>query len=76
MPASRTPLPAEGPVRDAVLEVVASFGLACTDTSGYGLQRLYMDADAALYRAKHAGRNRVIADSEIGSPSAPLAFTQ
>jgi diguanylate cyclase (GGDEF)-like protein len=47
-----------------VVSFSASFGLACTDTSGYGLQRLFMDADAALYRAKHAGRNRVIADSE------------
>ena len=45
----------------------ASFGLACTDTSGYGLQQLCMDADTALYRAKHAGRNRVIADSENDS---------
>jgi tRNA pseudouridine13 synthase len=31
LPASRTPLPAEGPVRDAVLEVVDGFGLAWED---------------------------------------------
>ena len=31
LPASRTPLPEEGPVRDAVLEVVAGFGLAWED---------------------------------------------
>ncbi len=54
----------------------ASFGLACTDTSGYGLQRLYMEADAALYRAKHAGRNRVMADTEDNSRSTPLSFVQ
>ncbi|WP_445145426.1 GGDEF domain-containing protein [Dyella sp. Tek66A03] len=47
-----------------VVSFSASFGLASTDASGHGLQRLCMDADAALYRAKHAGRNRVIADSE------------
>jgi diguanylate cyclase (GGDEF)-like protein len=50
-----------------VVSFSASFGLTSTDSSGYGLQRLCMDADAALYRAKHAGRNRVIADSETGS---------
>jgi tRNA pseudouridine13 synthase len=31
LPASRTPLPAEGPVREAVLEVVSGFGLAWED---------------------------------------------
>jgi diguanylate cyclase (GGDEF)-like protein len=51
-----------------VVSFSASFGLASTDSSGYGLQRLCMDADAALYRAKHAGRNRVIADTQAGNP--------
>jgi diguanylate cyclase (GGDEF)-like protein len=39
----------------------ASIGVACTDTSGYELQRLCRDADMALYTAKRNGRNRVIA---------------
>ncbi|WP_445145431.1 GGDEF domain-containing protein [Dyella sp. Tek66A03] len=59
-----------------VVSFSASFGLASTDASGHGLQRLCMDADAALYRAKHAGRNRVIADTESSSPSEPLALIQ
>jgi diguanylate cyclase (GGDEF)-like protein len=50
-----------------VVSFSASVGLASTDRSGYGLQRLCMEADAALYRAKRAGRNRVIADTEDGS---------
>jgi diguanylate cyclase (GGDEF)-like protein len=50
-----------------VISISASVGLASTDTSGYDLLRLCMEADAALYRAKRAGRNRVIADTESGS---------
>ena len=49
-----------------VITISASVGLASTDTSGYELLRLCMEADAALYRAKRAGRNRVIADTESG----------
>ncbi|HET6432461.1 GGDEF domain-containing protein [Dyella sp.] len=44
--------------------ISASVGLACTSRSGFGLQHLCMDADAALYRAKRAGRNRVMTDAE------------
>jgi diguanylate cyclase (GGDEF)-like protein len=45
------------------IAISASVGLAATDTSGYGLQRLCKAADVALYRARRAGRNRVIADA-------------
>jgi diguanylate cyclase (GGDEF)-like protein len=46
---------------ERVITISASVGLASTEVSGHDLQRLCMEADAALYRAKGAGRNRVVA---------------
>jgi diguanylate cyclase (GGDEF)-like protein len=40
--------------------VSASFGVAVTSSSGYELRQLLAHADAALYRAKFAGRNCVV----------------
>jgi diguanylate cyclase (GGDEF)-like protein len=40
--------------------VSASFGVAASSRSGYELRQLMAHADAALYQAKHAGRNRVV----------------
>ena len=40
--------------------VSASFGVSATSTSGYELRHLLAHADAALYRAKYAGRNCVV----------------
>jgi diguanylate cyclase (GGDEF)-like protein len=40
--------------------VSASFGVAATSSSGYELRQLLAHADAALYRAKFAGRNCVV----------------
>ncbi len=47
--------------RGATLTASASFGVASTATSGYELTRLLAHADAALYRAKRAGRDCVMA---------------
>jgi diguanylate cyclase (GGDEF)-like protein len=44
-------------------KVSASFGVAAASSSGYGLRQLLADADAALYQAKAAGRNRVVLHS-------------
>lgn len=49
-----------------LVSLSASVGLASSEASGYRLQRLCREADAALYRAKRTGRNRVIADTENG----------
>lgn len=59
--------PVDGETRD--VSTSASFGVACTDRSGYELRQLMIDADNALYRAKHDGRNRVVY-GEIGDVSA------
>lgn len=45
----------------SVMTVTASFGVVSTAAAGYRLRDLLANADQALYRAKHAGRNRVAA---------------
>ena len=47
--------------RGATIGASASFGIACSGASGYELARLLAHADSALYRAKRAGRNCVMA---------------
>lgn len=61
-----TPLEADGvpPIR-----ITASMGVACADGHGPALEELLKAADAALYRAKQAGRDRV----ELAAPSEPVA---
>lgn len=46
------------------IQVSASFGVAFTGESGYDLRQLLIDADQALYRAKRAGRNCVVAGKQ------------
>jgi diguanylate cyclase (GGDEF)-like protein len=41
------------------LNVTLSIGLTSTEQLGYNLNHLYAQADAALYRAKDQGRNRI-----------------
>lgn len=47
------------------LAVTASFGVACTDLSGYNLNMLLTHADVALFEAKKRGRNQVMFYDQI-----------
>lgn len=49
-----------GSEEDCTIAISASLGVAAASRSGYALRQLLVDADAALYRAKNAGRNRVV----------------
>jgi diguanylate cyclase (GGDEF)-like protein len=51
------------------LHVTASIGVAALDADTPTGEDLVMSADAALYRAKNRGKNRV----EIGQPVGPAA---
>lgn len=61
---SAAPVPFEG----ATIPVTVSIGLA-TAFAGDGIDALLAEADAALYRAKHAGRNRVVYGGKAGAPA-------
>ena len=49
--------------QDRQIELTVSIGLASSELFGYNLNHLYAQADAALYRAKKMGRNRVCSSS-------------
>jgi two-component system cell cycle response regulator len=55
-----TPFPIS---RGADLHITVSIGIAGTEGAGDTADALLRRADQALYRAKHSGRNRVVADA-------------
>lgn len=56
----RAAIAAVSSVKDAPgIPISASFGVANAADSDYELRQLMIDADRALYQAKHEGRNRV-----------------
>ncbi len=56
----------------AEMTVSASFGIASTRASGFQLRQLLAHADAALYEAKRAGRNRVVLHDGASDTGHPL----
>jgi diguanylate cyclase (GGDEF)-like protein len=56
--------------------VSASFGVAASSSSGYELRQLLAHADAALYRAKFAGRNCVVLYETIHAVGMKLSQAQ
>jgi diguanylate cyclase (GGDEF)-like protein len=53
---------------DGELRVTASLGLAWMTPADRDIEQLLARADAALYRAKHGGRNRVELEPQIPLP--------
>ncbi len=46
-------------IRDEIVRLGASVGIACFPRDAQTAEELLRCADAAMYRAKHAGRNRL-----------------
>jgi tRNA pseudouridine13 synthase len=76
LPASRTPLPAEGPVRDAVLEVVAGFGLKWEDLRVKHLKDVFFSKGSrpALFFAQNLTQSTEADDLYPGRKKISLGF--
>jgi diguanylate cyclase (GGDEF)-like protein len=61
------------PARGELVMVIVSIGVAALGRDGYELFELLAAADAALYRAKKAGRDRVCTLPPGACPSDPWA---
>jgi diguanylate cyclase (GGDEF)-like protein len=53
--------------RSVIIKLTVSIGVAALSTTGSQLTELLATADAALYRAKHAGRNQVWVTTDTAS---------
>lgn len=63
------PIEVSGKAGPEIIGVTVSIGVAALSTSGSHLTELLATADAALYRAKHAGRNQVWVTTDTASYS-------
>ncbi len=63
------PIEVSGKTGPEIIRVTVSIGVAALSTSGSQLTELLATADAALYHAKHAGRNQVWVTTDTASYS-------
>ena len=63
------PIEVSGRTGPEIIGITVSIGVAALSTSGSQLTELLATADAALYRAKHAGRNQVWVTTDTESYS-------
>lgn len=64
------PIDVGGEAGSETIRITVSIGVAALSTTGSQLTELLATADAALYRAKHAGRNQVWVTTDTASSSA------
>ena len=62
----------ESKTSSRAMPITASVGVACWPVDGIMKEEIVSRADAALYRAKQAGRNRTFLSSDIAQPETPL----
>jgi diguanylate cyclase (GGDEF)-like protein len=71
-----TQLAVEAPVEGATTTITnlsASIGVSVFPSAGEEVEPLLLAADAALYRAKNTGRNRVVSWTALGKPELAVA---
>jgi len=56
-------------IEDRPLKVTASFGISSISIVGKDIETLLAQADAAMYHAKHSGRNRCVSWTSVQSES-------
>ena len=61
------PIDVGGAAGSEIIRITVSIGVAALSTTGSQLTELLATADAALYRAKHAGRNQVWVTTDTAS---------
>ena len=61
------PIDVGGAAGSKIIRITVSIGVAALSTTGSQLTELLATADAALYRAKHAGRNQVWVTTDTAS---------